>query len=283
MKTLLFIFSCLIYKFSFLISKTDYYYNDINLDCEVRNKAYNHKFQCIINDILTVNYSLFELIQSLQCLNLSTINAVWQKIPKNEDELIGNKQNLCLCVHILICVCIQNKYAKNKDSPNNNSKDYNKFQTDANYLKFLDDITQALCQYFVSRIIRTKLSPNCLSLRDNKSNSNIVMGFGDLVENTPQWLLAINTMHISFVFGNGTVSVSNVGVLSANVSWIGFVHECKGSMVGIGDSDCDCDSVRSVSVVINIVSVIIFVIVAILVLCNDGLSMSDGLIRFRPR
>lgn len=146
--------------------------------------------------------------------NLSTLNAVWQKIEKNEDDLIGEKKPLCLCLHILICIAIQNKYKisqsasspssdvdnvnndnnDNNDNDDNNKrfKEYNKFQQDPIYRDFLDLITTTLCEYFVNRQLRKKMSPSCLSLSDNKSSSPIVMGFGDLVDELPKWLIRIN-------------------------------------------------------------------------------------------
>ena len=93
----------------------EYYYNELEIDMNNMSNEYNHSFKCMIESKLlkktiTIQYSLLEFILSYQSLNISTINAVWQKIPKNGDELIGNKQNLCLCIHILICICIKNKY-----------------------------------------------------------------------------------------------------------------------------------------------------------------------------
>ena len=70
-----------------------------------------------------LKFSVFDLINALQSLNLSTMNAVWQKIPKNEDDLIGDQQNLCLCLHILICIAVQNKYKSQY-----NEEEYNRFQ-----------------------------------------------------------------------------------------------------------------------------------------------------------
>ena len=70
-----------------------------------------------------LKFSVFELIHTLQTMNLSTTNAVWQKIPKNEDDLIGDQQNLCLCLHILICIAVQNKYKGQYTED-----EYNRFQ-----------------------------------------------------------------------------------------------------------------------------------------------------------
>jgi len=139
-----------------------------------------------------LKFSVFELIHTLQTMNLSTTNAVWQKIPKNEDDLIGDQQNLCLCLHILICIAVQNKYKGQYTED-----EYNRFQSEAVYLKFLDDVTSALCEYFANRAVRTKSTPNCLPLRDNVSNSRIVIGFGDLVEEMPKWLMRSNDIILS--------------------------------------------------------------------------------------
>ena len=175
--------------------------------CIENTKIYKNNsycFQVTISSHLIVKYSLYEFILSLLELNLSTINAVWQKISKNEDDLIGDKQNLCLCIHILICISIQNKYKSNNNNNNNNDQqeEYNKFQQDAIYLKFLDCITTILCQHFVNRQLRKKLTPKCLCLRDNKSSSNIVMGFGDLVDELPKWLIKTNEILLNQQYDN---------------------------------------------------------------------------------
>ena len=142
-----------------------------------------------------MSFSIFELIVSLQSMSLTTTYAVWQKIEKNEDELIGDKKNLCLCIHILICISIQTKYqSQNSVSACN---DFNKFQKEPAYLTFLDNLSSSLCQFYLNRSIRKKLNANCLPLRDNKSESLIVMGFGDLIENLPKWLKACNDRLLS--------------------------------------------------------------------------------------
>eukprot|EP01083_Nonionella_stella_P100983 285645_1 len=171
------------YKYS------DYYCEciDINDICMDKSYEFSVSIHTTTNHTFTVEYSLFELIIALQSLPLSTVNAVWQKIPKNEDEVIGDKQNLCLCLHILICISIKNKY-KNSDESN----EYNAFQNDPIYLNFLDGITTTLCLHYVARSIRIKLNPKCLPLRDSQSSSEIAMGFGDLVEELPKWLKQCN-------------------------------------------------------------------------------------------
>jgi len=168
----------------------DYYYSDIELDLEIDTDD-SYKFDSVIGNI-TVSFSIFELIVSLQSMSLSTTSSIWQKIGKNEDDLIGDKQNLCLCIHILICVSIQNKYKSSASNGMKGCNDFNKFQTDPSYLTFLDNLSSSLCQFFLNRSIRKKVAPDCLPLVENKSHSLVVMGFGDLVEELPKWLSACN-------------------------------------------------------------------------------------------
>jgi len=177
------------------LDNREYYYDHCQVDTEqiARNGDTSYRFELSLKSRgrvkskskrrVHLKFSVLDLITALQSLNLSTMNAVWQKIPKNEDDLIGDQQNLCLCLHILICIAVQNKYKSIYKEA-----DYNLFQSEPVYLKFLDDVTSALCEYFANRAVRTKSTPNCLPLRDNVSASRIVIGFGDLVEEMPKWL-----------------------------------------------------------------------------------------------
>jgi len=116
-----------------------------------------------------IDMSLYEFSQLLQCIHLQTQHAVWQKIQKNDENQIADKQNLSLCIHILLCIAIKDK-ATTSQYPNTQNPD-------KIYADFLDKIV-------------TCLSTNFLS----KKADQIIMEFGDLVEKLPLWLLNCDEM-----------------------------------------------------------------------------------------
>jgi len=199
------------------LSNSDHFYYEAQMYDTLDHADTSYCFQLSVANQFMLRFSIYDFILSLQSLNLSTSNAVWQRIPKNEDDLIGEKKALCLCMHILICISIQNKYknlltnnrhsteqdAQSKQDSHTNPPsnalmtEFNKFQQNAIYLQFLDCLTSTLCDNFLARPVRAKQTTDCLALLDNKSSSPIVMGFGDLVEGLPAWLLKANEIILS--------------------------------------------------------------------------------------
>jgi len=178
---------------------SEFYYDNNFIDLEEcdesKSEGSSHdgsfRFSVRISAHCTVSFSVFELILALQAQSLSTANAVWQRIPKNEDDLIGDQQSLCLCVHILVCISVQKKYGDRGWE----AQRYNKFQTDEAYLEFLDTLCSAICEYFVKREVRVRnQGKKSLELEGNESASEIVVAFGDLVESLPKWLYLSNEL-----------------------------------------------------------------------------------------
>jgi len=180
--------------------------------------CHTHTFYSVqipITSQLVIEYSVRDLIEYLQNATLSNLNVVWQHdaIHKNEDELIGEKKALWLCLHTLLCLSIKCKYrhlanylpnhmaAKPCPDPLQQQEqrkallvEFNKFPQHPTYLQFLTTIINMLCGHFLRRSLRQELNANHLSLKDNVSASDIVMGFGDLVEELPIWLLKVNEL-----------------------------------------------------------------------------------------
>jgi len=114
---------------------------------------------------LRIDVSLYELSQLLQCVQLETQHAVWQRIEKNDENQIADQQNLSLCIHILLCIAIKHKQS-DAQYPNTQNPD-------AIYANFLEKVVGCLCTQFLSA----------------DDENGIVMEFGDLVEKLPLWLL----------------------------------------------------------------------------------------------
>jgi len=115
---------------------------------------------------LRIDVSLYELSQLLQCVQLETQHAVWQRIDKNSENQISDQQNLSLCIHILLCIAIKHKQS---DAQYPNTQNPDKV-----YAEFLEKVVDCLCAQFLAA---------------DKEQGGIVMEFGDLVEKLPLWLL----------------------------------------------------------------------------------------------
>jgi len=118
---------------------------------------------------LRIDVSLYELSQLLQCVQLETQHAVWQRIEKNDENQIADQQNLSLCIHILLCIAIKHKQS-DAQYPNTQNPD-------AIYADFLEKVVGCLGTQFLA------------IKKDATDEKGIVMEFGDLVEKLPLWLL----------------------------------------------------------------------------------------------
>mmetsp|Transcript_17122 Transcript_17122/g.26701 ORF Transcript_17122/g.26701 Transcript_17122/m.26701 type:complete len:385 (-) Transcript_17122:1589-2743(-) len=116
---------------------------------------------------LHIDTSLYTMASGLLCIDIMTQHAVWQRVHKNDDNQIADRQNVSLCLHILMCIVIKKK-EKYSQYPSAQSDD----QT---YAQFLDHIVQCLEDNFLSSLQRP--------------TNNFVMEFGDLVEKLPLWLV----------------------------------------------------------------------------------------------
>ena len=114
---------------------------------------------------LRIDVSLYELSQLLQCVQLETQHAVWQRIDKNDENQIADQQNLSLCLHILVCIAIKHKQS-DAQYPNTQNPD-------PIYADFLEKMVNCLCTQFLA----------------SADQGGIVMEFGDIVEKLSLWLL----------------------------------------------------------------------------------------------
>ena len=134
-----------------------------------------------------IDISLYEFSQYLKCIHLQTQHAVWQRISKNKENQIADKQNLSLCIHILLCIAIKEKH-ENAQYPDTKSQD-------GIYAKFLDKIVTCLGKHFlmnnnnnndINMNKEQELKPEPIQ---NNNEPSIILIFGDLVDKLPLWLL----------------------------------------------------------------------------------------------
>jgi len=97
----------------------------------------------------------------------SANTACSQRIEKNDENQIADKQNLSLCIHILLCIAIKDKATTSK-YPNTQ-------HPDQIYAKFLNTIVDLLLNNFLTR--------------QSGTGDVISFSFGDLVEKLSLWLL----------------------------------------------------------------------------------------------
>lgn len=124
---------------------------------------------------LRIDVSLYELSQLLQCVQLETLHAVWQRIEKNDENQIADRQNLSLCIHILLCIAIKHKQS---DAQYPNTQNPDKI-----YADFLQKVVHCLCTQFLAK------SADAADSADSTAESAFAMEFGHLVEKLPLWLL----------------------------------------------------------------------------------------------
>lgn len=142
----------------------------------------NHSLLLLLPD-LKIQFTIYELQQRLRALSIADKHAVWQKLKKNSDGVIGDVQSLTLCVHIFISLALRKKNKQIK-MPNTKTNDI--------YLQFLNKIKNYLVDNFAKREIRLQQNPNNVILVDCKSQSVLCVGFQDIVEYLPLWLYKID-------------------------------------------------------------------------------------------